>query len=408
MGGSPSRVKVTGPLVPYVAGFRAELVSQGYRPNAQSDQLRLMAHVSRWLASKGLDVEQLTPERVEEFLVARRAAGYVLWCSPKGVALLLAYLRRLGVVPLPERTIPTTPAEQLLEAYRSYLVEERGLAASTVTSNMHVARLFLGTRRQVPTLGLGELRACEVVDFVREECRGRSAGSTRYVVTGLRAFLRFCHLSGRTSRPLVDAVPKIASWRLAALPRALEPAAVAALLRSCDRRTTFGRRDFAALKLLARLGLRAGEVAALRLEDVDWREGELLVRGKSPRHERLPLPSDVGEAIAGWLRRGRPCCAAREVFTRVRAPHRRLSPGGVSSIVRAACQRAGIPEVSAHRLRHSVATEMLRAGAGLAEIGQVLRHRSVVTTASYAKVDRYALQGLAKPWPLGEAGTVGR
>ena len=408
MGGSPSRVKVTGPLVPYVAGFRAELDSQGYRPNALSDQLRLMAHVSRWMASKGLGVEELTSERVEEFLVARRVAGYVLWCSPKGVAPVLAYLRRLGVVPLPEPTIPTTPAEQLLEAYRSYLVEERGLAASTVTSNMHVARLFLATRSQVPTLGLGELRACEVVDFVRQECRGRSTGSARYVVTGLRAFLRFCHLSGRTSRPLVDAVPKIASWRLAALPRALDPAAVAALLRSCDRRTTFGRRNFAALMLLARLGLRAGEVAALRLEDIGWWEGELLVRGKGPRHERLPLPSDVGEAIAGWLRRGRPRCAAREVFTRVRAPHRRLSPGGVSAIVRAASQRAGIPEVSAHRLRHTAATEMLRAGAGLAEIGQVLRHRSVLTTASYAKVNRCALQGLAKPWPFAEAGTVGR
>jgi len=406
MGGSPSRVKVTGPLVPYVAGFRAELDSQGYRPNAMTDQLRLMAHVSRWLASKSLDLEQLTPERVEEFLVARRAAGYALWCSLKGVAPLLAYLRRLGVVPLPERTGPTTPVEQLLEVYRCYLVEERGLAASTVRSNLHVARLFLATRPQVPTLGLGELRAGDVVDFVREECRGRSIGSARYIVAGLRAFLRYCHLSGRTSRPLVDAVPKIASWQLAALPRALEPAAVAALLRSCDRRTSFGRRDFAALLLLSRLGLRAGEVAALRLQDVEWRKGELVVRGKGSRHERLPLPRDVGEAIAGWLRRGRPRCAAREVFTRLRAPHRRLSPAGVSGIVYAAYRRAGMPEVSAHRLRHSAATEMLRAGAGLAEIAQVLRHRSVATTAIYAKLDRSALQGLAKPWPLADGGSV--
>lgn len=406
MGGSPSRVRVTGPLVPYFAGFRAELEAQGYRPNAVSDQLRVMAHVSRWAAANGLSVGDLTPERVEQFLVARREAGYVLWCSPKGVAPLLAHLRRVGVVPVPEPTIPATPAEHLLEDFRAYLVKERGLAAATVAADLHVARLFLATRPHAS--GLEELGTSDVLDFVQEECWHRSRGSARYVTVGLRAFLRFCHLTGRTSRPLASAVPKIASWRLATLPRALPPAAVAALLRSCDRRTTFGRRDFAVLMLLVRLGLRAGEVAALRLEDVDWRQGELLVRGKGPKHERLPLPADVGAAIAGWLRRGRPRCAAREVFTRVRAPHRRLSSGGITAIVLAAGQRAGIPGVSAHRLRHSAATEMLRAGAGLAEIGQVLRHRSSLTTAIYAKVDRSSLRGLAKPWPSTDPGTVTR
>jgi site-specific recombinase XerD len=406
--GNPSRVKVTGPLVPYVAGFRTELEAQGYRPNSLSDQLRLMAHVSRWLASEGLDVEELMPERIDAFLLARRLAGYVLWCSAKGVAPLLTYLRRVGALASPEPTIPTTPASRLLQDFRSYLVEERGLAATTVASNLHVAGLFLDTRRQSPQLGLEELRACTVVDFVREQCRHRSPGAARYVATGLRAFLRFCHLTSRTSRSLVDAVPRIASWRLAALPQALDPPAVAALLRSCDRRTTFGRRDFAVLTVLVRLGLRAGEVAILRLEDVDWREGEMLIRGKGPRQERLPLPTDVGEAIASWLRRGRPRCDAREVFTRVRAPHRRLTSGGISAIVRAACGRAGVPEVNAHRLRHSAATEMLRAGAGLAEIGQVLRHRSVFTTAIYAKVDRSSLRSVAKRWPEAEAGTVGR
>jgi len=408
MGASPSRVKVTGPLVPYVAGFRAELKAQGYRPNALSDQLRLMAHVSRWLASEGLDVEELTPERIDAFLVARRLAGYVLWCSAKGVAPLLAHLRRVGAVAVPEPTIPTTPAGQLLEDFRAYLVEERGLAGATVASNLHVARLFLAGRPQAPRHGLEELQPCAVVEFVREECRHRSPGSARYVVAGLRAFLRFCHLTGRTSWPLVDTVPRIASWRLAVLPRALDPSAVAALLRSCDRRTTFGRRDFAVLMMLVRLGLRAGEVAALRLEDVNWPEGDLLVRGKGPKHERLPLPTDVGEAVANWLRRGRPRYVAREVFTRVRAPHRRLSSAGISAIVRAACGRAGIPAVNAHRLRHSAATEMLRAGAGLAEIGQVLRHRSVLTTAIYAKVDRSSLRSLAKRWPAADVGTVTR
>jgi site-specific recombinase XerD len=408
MGGSPSRVKVTGALVPYVTGFRADIKAQGYRPNALSDQLRLMAHVSRWLAAKGLEVGDLTAERVEAFLVARRKAGYVLWCSPKGVAPLLAHLRRVGAVPALEPTIPTTAADQLIEDFRAYLVEERGLAASTVASDLHVARLFLATRPQVPRFGLNDLGATGVLDFVREECRHRSLGSARYVATGLRAFLRFCHLTGRTSRPLAEAVPKVAAWRLAALPRALDHATVAALLASCDRRTTFGRRDFAVLMLLARLGLRAGEVAALRLEDIDWREGELLVRGKGRRHERLPLPTDVGEAVTSWLRRGRPRCSAREVFTRVRAPHRRLSSTGLSAIVCAACKHAGIPKVNAHRLRHFAATAMLHAGAGLAEIGQVLRHRSTLTTAIYAKVDHSSLRSLAKPWPNVDAGTVTR
>lgn len=406
--GNPSRVEVIGPLVPYVAGFRAELESQGYRRNPVADQLRVMAHVSRWLAGKGLGERDLTPERVEEFLDTRRAAGYVLWCSPKGVAPLLTYLRGLGVVPVPEPITPGTPAEDLLEEFRAYLAQERGLAAGTMTGYLHVARLFLATRPPVPGLGLEELNPTEVIDFVVKECRHRSTGSARYVVTGLRALLRYCYLEGRTARPLAEAVPTVAGWRLAPLPRAVDPGEVTALLRSCDRRTTSGRRDFAVLMLLVRLGLRAGEVAGLLLEDIDWRRGEIVVRGKGPKEERLPLPADVGEAIAAWLRRGWPRCAAREVFTRVRAPHRALSSAGVSAVVAAAATRAGLAGVHAHRLRHTAATEMLRSGAGLQEIGQVLRHRSVLTTSIYAKVDRSSLRGLAKPWPVGTEGVRGR
>lgn len=404
--GNPSRVKVSGPLVPYVEGFRAELESQGYRPNPVCDQLRLLAHVSRWLADGGFDVADLTPERVDDFLVARRAAGHVLWRSAKGVAPLLTYLHYMGVVPVPEAARPTTPAERLLERYRTYLVQERGLAAATVANSLRVGTLFLATRPQIAGLDLDVLRASEVLDFVVSECRKRSPCSAGYITTGVRSFLRFCHHEGRTARPFADAVPRVASWRLGALPRTLEPAVLAALLQSCDRRTTFGRRDYAVLVLLIRLGLRSGEVAGLRLDDIDWREGEFLIRGKGPKHERLPLPADVGEAIVAWLRRGRPRCSAREVFTRVRAPHRGLGSGAASAIVRAACKRAGVQEVNAHRLRHSAATAMLRAGAGLVEIAQVLRHRSLLTTAVYAKVDHSSLRGLAKPWPLPVAQVV--
>jgi len=267
---------------------------------------------------------------------------------------------------------------------RVYLAEERGLAPSTVQSDLHVARLFLATRPQVAGLGLDKLTAADVVGFVLAECRSRSAASAGYVPTGLRAFLRFCFLDGLTPTPLAGAVPSPARRR-PGLPEALEPAEVAALLSSCDAESTFGRRDLAVLTVLVRLGLRAGEVAALRLGDVDWRAGELLVRGKGPKLARLPLPVDVGRAIAGWLAGGRPACEAREVFTRVRAPHRGLSSAGVSAIVLAACKRAGVPEAHAHRLRHTAATQMLRAGAGLVEIGQVLRHESVLTTSIYAQ-----------------------
>ena len=408
MGGNPSRVEFVGPLVPYVAGFREELESQGYRRHAVADQLRVMAHVSRWLASNGLSENDFTPGRVEQFLGARRAAGYVLWRSPKGVAPLLAYLRGLGVAPVPEASTPSTPAESLLDGYRRYLLEERGLAPGTVRSYLDVAGLFLETRPPVSGLDLEKLTASEVIEFVTAECRHRGTGSARHVVNGLRALLRYCYLEGMTARPLAEAVPTVANWRLAPLPKALEPREVAALLRSCDRRTTFGRRDFAVLTLLVRLGLRAGEVAALLLDDIDWRSGEFLVRGKGPKEQRLPLPGDVGEAIAGWLRRGRPRCAAREVFTRVRAPHRALTSPGISAIVASAAKRAGLDAMHAHRLRHTAATEMLRSGAGLQEIGQVLRHQSVLTTSIYAKLDRSALRELAKPWPTKDIGEVAR
>jgi integrase/recombinase XerD len=391
----PSRVRVTGPLVCYVVGFRTTLEAQGYRPDAVACQLWVMAHLSRWLDSESIAVGELTAVRVQEFLVVRRAAGYVSWLSAKGVAPLVCYLQSLGVVPLPEPVVSVTAAEHCLEAFRGYLSDERSLSAGTVTGYAHIGGLFLATR-PAENPGLEQITPSEVVAFVRQEAGRRGAAN---VTAGLRAFLRFCHVQGLTPRPLVDAVPKLASWRLATLPKAVDPMTVEALFGSCDRRSAYGRRDFAVLMLLVRLGLRAGEVTGLRLEDLDWRAGEILIRGKGPRLERLPLPADVGEAVASWLRRGRPRCAAREVITRIRAPHGPLTPPGIAAIVHAACLRAGVDHLNAHRLRHTAATEMLRAGAGLAEIGQVLRHRNLFTTSIYAKVDRSGLRELASPWP---------
>jgi site-specific recombinase XerD len=219
------------------------------------------------------------------------------------------------------------------------------------------------------------------------------------LATGLRSFLGFALLEGLIAAPLASAVPSAARWSGAALPRALAPGQVATLLASCDRRRPTGRRDYAILVLLVRLGLRAAEVAALRLEEIDWRAGEIVVRGRARTEEVLPLPSDVGAAIAAYLRRGRPRRPEREVFLRVLAPLRGLNPDGVSEVVRAASERAGLGSFGSHRLRHTAGTEMLRAGASLSEVAQVLRHRSIATTAIYAKVDHLALRALAMPWP---------
>lgn len=201
--------------------------------------------------------------------------------------------------------------------------------------------------------------------------------------------------------PLAGAVPSVARWSVAGLPRGLTTKQVRALLASCDRRRALGRRDYAILVLLARLGLRAAEVSALRLDDIEWRAGEIVVRGKGRTEERLPLPADVGDAIAAYLQRGRPRRPEREVFLRVIAPLRGLSPDGVSEVVRAASERAGLGSFGSHRLRHTAGTQLLQAGGSLPEVAEVLRHRTVATTAIYAKVDDSALRGLAVSWPGG-------
>lgn len=249
---------------------------------------------------------------------------------------------------------------------------------------------------------LWELSPADVLGFLLAETERRSRKSAKLLVSALRSLLGFWHVKGLIGRPLAGAVPSVAGWRLAGLPRALGAEQVRALLESCDRSTIAGQRDFAIVTMLVRLGMRSGEVAGLRLDDVDWRAGEIVVRGKGARIERLPLPADVGEAIAVYLRDARPTgFSAREVFVRIKAPRRSLSAGGITQVVVSASKRAGLGEVTAHRLRHTAATELLRQGAPLHEIGELLRHRSVLTTAIYAKVDRDRLRELARPWPKG-------
>lgn len=398
--GDPSRVRVTGPLQPYAAGFGEELARLGYTKHSASHQLLLLAHLSRWLSSEGLHVSELTPAITERFLEARRAAGYRMWLSPKALAPMLSYLRALGVVP-PAPVPVLGPAEALLARYQAHLISHRGVTAESARGYGYALRPFLRRHQSAHgALDLAGLTPGDVTSFVVSHVPGLRRGSAKLTVSALRSLLQFLHVEGIIPESLTMAVPSVASWRLAGLPKALEPEQVNRLLASCNRDTLVGRRDFAILTMLARLGLRAGEIARLKLDDIDWRRGEIAVRGKGNRYERLPLPVDVGSAVAEYLRHGRPVEDSRQLFLRVRAPHRGLSSSGITQVVFDAARRANLAlPMAAHRLRHTAATQMLRAGASLAEVGQVLRHRSPVSTAMYAKVDRERLRTVARPWP---------
>lgn len=398
--GVVSSVRVSGPLAEHVDGFAAELEGRGYSPLSAANQLRLLASLSRWLADRRLPVCDLNEEQVEAFLQFRRVAGYTCWLSPRGLVPLLTYLRSVDVAPEPVTVSPQSEVEVLLEDYRAYLVDERGLVASTVAYYLKTAGLFLAECDDgAGGLLLESLTAAEVVGFVQRECPVRNVGSAKLLVTGLRSLLRFLHVDGRIEVPLAAVVPAVAGWRGGALPLGLEPEQVARLLAACDRRTSIGRRDHAILLLLVRLGLRAAEVAALKLEDIDWRAGELVVHGKQRQTDRLPLPVDVGQSLAGYLERGRPEVEHRTVFVQSRAPYAPAAASTIKGAVRSACRRAGLAEVGPHRLRHTAATQLLAAGAPLSEVAQLLRHREVATTAIYAKVDHSCLVTLALPWP---------
>jgi integrase len=394
-----SKVRATGPLAVHVEGFCAALVRLGYMPRSARDHGYLLAHLSRWLVAEQLEPSELTPPVVDRFLHARRSAGYRKLLSTRSMRPLLDYLRGRGAAPAWQPPVAHDPVEKLLGAYRRYLFMERRLAPATVGIHENVARRFLARWFTGDALELAALGPADVTAFVLCEARLRSVGSMKAMLSPLRSLLRFLFVVGIVPRDLTAAVPGVASPQLAALPQGLDAATVAALPDSCDRHTPVGRRDFAILTVLVRLGLRAGEVAALQLGDVDWRIGELVVRGKGNRLDRLPLPADVGEAVVDYLRHSRGRSTCRALFLRACAPDGGMSAGSVTMVPRSASRRAGVPVVGAHRLRHTAASQMLRRGASLPEIAQVLRHRSESTTALYAKLDRAGLDLAVRPWP---------
>ncbi len=394
-----SGVRVRGPLGDYADGFAEFLAGRGYSPGSVRLQIHLVAQLSRWLDAERLGVGDLTELVAERFIAVRRARVQRLFRSRRALEPVLGYLRGVGVVPIAMPAVPLTAVDELLERYRRYLLVERTVTVGTAKVYVEAVRSFVASFERDGRLELEQVTAAEVSAFVLAET-ARRGSSICSLATALRSFLGFLHVDGVLERSLAFAVPGVGAWRGAGLPRPLERDEFRRLLATCDRRTAVGRRDFAIMLLMGRLGLRCGEVAALALEDIDWRAGELLIYGKGRRDDRLPLPVDVGHAIAGYVRRGRPIGALdRAVFVRIRAPHRRMGSGAVSRVVAAAAARAGLHPIRAHRLRHTAATELLRAGASLPEVGQVLRHRRVISTAIYAKVDDRALRLLARSWP---------
>jgi integrase/recombinase XerD len=402
--GATARVKAScvGPLAIHIEAFAARLGGEGFTSRTVQDKCELVAKLSVWLHRRDLSQDALDEGQLGQFHTDRRSPGHVRRGEAATSQRLLRYLRELGCVrALPPEPDPT-PLDNLTRDFGRHLSSERGLSPATLCNYLPVVRSFLIERFDGKPMQFDELRPVDIQGFVVRHAQTGSRRSAQLMVTALRSFLRFLRQRGAISMDLAGAVSGIADWRLSHLPKSIPPEQVERMLVSCDRSMPVGERDYAILLLLARLGLRAGEVVAMTLDDLDWERGEILIRGKGQRLVRLPLPTDVGAALVDYLRHARPRSSIRRVFIRMRAPLRGLvGPSAIDCVVRRALERAGLnPSFKgAHLLRHSLATDLLRRGASLTEIGQLLRHSQPTTTQIYAKVDIAALRTLGLAWP---------
>jgi site-specific recombinase XerD len=394
----------SGPLAPHLDRFATLLAHQGYCRAEGRRRVRLVADLSHWLAERRIRLEQFDEHQTTAFIQTRWKTYSKKGGELRTLKLLLWHLRQTGVIPIPRPPLMRSSLERLVGEYEQFLLQQRGLLPQSARTYLPVVRRFLRHRFSDGQVRLRHLQAGDAANFIlqtSERCGRRSLQATTNV---LRGFFRFLLQHGHITTPLANAVPTVAARRLAELPKSLEPVQIRKLLRSCDRRRKVGRRDYAILLLLARLGLRAGEVAQLCLEDIDWRVGEVSVRGKGRRVDRLPLPHDVGRAIANYLKTRPSVGSSRKVFLLSKAPYQGFAgSSSVGELVRRNLERAHLdpPHKGAHLLRHGLATRMLRGGASLTQIGQILRHQRAQTTQIYAKVDLNALRGLAQPWPGG-------
>lgn len=400
---TPLRMRV-GPLGAYVDALAQQLSDEGYAKASARYALQLVADFGRWLNRRRIIAPRLTPEHLGSYLEYRSRHRHRRSGDASILRRLLNLLLEKGIV-AQAPPVKIAPAQQLAEEFRLYLQQERRLASATVFHYLLFVRRFLAQRFADGEVRLDGLCADDVVGFVqREAARLHHPKRSKLMATALRSLLQYARYRGLISIDLRDCVPAVANWSMASIPRTLSSDEVQRLLAHCNRHTAVARRDWAILLLLARLGLRAGEVVSLRFEDLDWEAGELRIRRSDVDSDRLPIPHDVGAALTDYLQQARPTCSCRQVFVRMRAPHRGFASSvAICCIVRRALDRAGLNPAlkGAHLLRHSLATQMLRQGASLAEIGQLLRHRSQQTTTIYAKVDLDSLRPLALPWPGG-------
>lgn len=396
---NPDGVRFVGPLAPLALELRGEFARLGYATSSATVQLQLAAHLSRWLQSEGLGTQDLTGPVIEGFLTARRR-DYSHLYSMRALVPLLGYLRRIGLAAEPVVPELSSGRDRLLARFGDYLSVERGLTAPVVRAYMHWVRPFVEQVVEVDQEpDLGTLGAVYVQRFLVANLPGLSPKSAQMTACALRSFLGFCYVEGIVKVPLSAAIPAVMHRRLTGLPQGLTAEQVDSLLDACDRGTPTGRRDYAVIVCLHRLGLRSGEATGLALDDIDWETGTLIVHGKGGRNDRLPLPVDVGRALVDYLRHGRPDTSTRAVFVRARAPFTAMAPSSLSCVVARVARRAGLGTVHAHRLRHTAASRALNAGASLDEVAQLLRHAGTATTMVYAKTDQNRLAGLARPWP---------
>jgi integrase/recombinase XerD len=393
-----------GRLDACVTSFVGQLRSAAYSECTIRKRRAAVRAFVRWIEARRLPLTGLDGFQVDAFLARFKRQSKDRFARERAaLRLFLRHLRAEGEIPDPTPRGESSPEDELGRRYVDYLRNDRGLAENSILVYSPYIRDFLGERARHGSVSPADIDAFSVQDFLLDRMRGRSSEWSRLLATALRSFLRFLYNSGETDRDLSRAVPTVRKWRQAEVPAFLSPEDVKRVLSRTDRPTPRGRRDHAILLLLARLGLRAGEVLKLELDDIRWRESEVVVRGKGGTVDRFPLPSDVGEAMALYLRKDRSVRTSRRVFVRMLAPHVGLAgPAAISGVVRAALARAGIRRSSrgaAHIFRHSLATRMIRQGATMAEISEVLRHRSQNTTAIYAKVSFEALRGVARPWP---------
>jgi len=394
-----------GPLAPHLSTFTSLLSEQGYTKFSIKVKIRFVAKLSRWLDQQQLGVNDLKLELFDHFIKYRGTTDPIRRGDLATLKLLLRHLSGEGIIQISTIRIDENPFHQIEDGFAQYLSHERGLSPETLASYIPLVRCFLSDRFKTGKIRVKKLCPKDITIFILRYAQIVKRSTAKLMVTSLRSFLRYLRLRGQIDTDLAAMVPTVSNWRLTGLPKSLEPQQIERLLKSCDQNTKVGQRDYTILLLLARLGLRAGEMVAMTLDDINWDVGELIIRGKGSRKDRLPIPRDVGEALAAYLQYGRPACPTRCVFIRARAPYQGFSSSvAICNIVQRALLRAKINTYhkGAHLLRHSLATHMLRKGASLAEIGEILRHQLPNTTEIYTKIDIVSLRLLAQPWLGGE------